>query len=116
MKIEQYKNLWSYFLTLEQDLHNTSRFVEHCDSNFKTYSFEFYKIIQLSCAEIDSTLKELCRLWKTGGKAERIKDYAQIIIPNYYNLDKFSTHMIFSSTPLTFSPWKDWSINQAPTW
>ena len=116
MQIEQYKNLRNYFLTLEQDLSNTSKFVEHCEDNFKTYSFEFYKIIQLSCAEIDSILKELCKLWDTNSKAQTIKDYAKIIIPNYSQLHRFSTHMIYSSTPLLFFPWKEWTLDSAPLW
>ena len=116
MQVEQYKNICNYFLTLEQDLSNTSKFVEHCEDNFKTYSFEFYKIIQLSCAEIDSVLKELCKLWNVDVETKNIKDYAKIIIPNYYQLHNFSTRMIFSSTPLIFVPWKEWTLDRAPLW
>lgn len=116
MTVEQYKNLWNYFLTLEQDLQNTSKFVEHCEDNFKTYSFEFYKIIQLSCAEIDSSLKELCEFFSPGSKPDRITKYAKIIIPNYPELHRCSTYMSFSGAPLVFLPWKDWTISNSPLW
>jgi len=116
MTFEQYKNHWNYFLTLEQDMSDTSKFVEHCEANYNTFSFEFFKIIQLSCAEIDSLLKELCKLWEPNSKAKCIKNYAKIIIPKYTKLNEFSTMMNYSGLPLLFCPWQHWTCEASPNW
>jgi len=116
MTTEQYINHRNYFLTLEKDLGETTKYVEHCYDNYKTYSFEFFKIIQLSCAEIDSLLKDLCKCWNPDTKASNITQYANIIIPEYSKIEDYSTVMNFSSPPLSFLPWKDWSPEKAPTW
>ena len=47
MDEKQLKNMWNYFLSLEQDLSNTSRFVEP-QGQENVYSFEFAKILILA--------------------------------------------------------------------
>ena len=51
---------WNYFLSIERDLSETSRYIEPYGQE-NAYSFEFYKIIMLSCAEIESAFKKLCK-------------------------------------------------------
>ena len=41
---DELTNMWNYFLTLEQDISNTSRFVEPSTQE-NVFSFEFYKIL-----------------------------------------------------------------------
>lgn len=53
---------WSYYLSIEKMLANTIQFVSPSEENENTYSDEFTKIILLSCSEIDSILKLLCKL------------------------------------------------------
>ena len=52
---------WSYYQSVEKMMKNTSQYVTHSKSNKDTYSDEFMKIILLSCSEIDSILKTLCK-------------------------------------------------------
>jgi hypothetical protein len=58
MRFELY---WSYYLSIEKMLSNTSQYVSPSSENKKTYSDEFTKIILLSCSEIDSILKLICK-------------------------------------------------------
>ena len=53
-------NIWNYYLILEQDLSNTSRFIEP-EGQDNVYSFEFAKIIVLANTEVESVFKILCK-------------------------------------------------------
>ena len=53
---------WEYFLSLESDLEDCSKYVEFTSTNYKTYSIEFAKIILLASAEFDTVAKELCKI------------------------------------------------------
>lgn len=57
---------WEYYLAIEEDLANCSRYVEFGEQNYTTYSTEFAKIIVLASAEIDTILRELCELISPG--------------------------------------------------
>lgn len=59
MRFEIY---WSYYISVERMLKNTGQYVAPSMENHKTYSDEFAKIVLLSCSEIDSILKVLCKL------------------------------------------------------
>lgn len=59
MRFEMY---WRYYISIEEMLRKTSQYVSPSKENKKTYSDEFAKIILLSCSEIDSILKLLCKL------------------------------------------------------
>ncbi|MDO4835336.1 MAG: hypothetical protein Q4B07_02615 [Clostridia bacterium] len=52
-------NTWYYFMSLERDLEATSRYIEPKGQE-KVYSFEFSKIIILSCTEIETLMKRIC--------------------------------------------------------
>ena len=50
---EQFTGIWNYFLSLENDLSNTSRYIEPSGQE-EVHSFEFAKLIILSCTEAES--------------------------------------------------------------
>lgn len=54
-------NHWRYFLSLEKDVIKLKDYIEIHSNNFDTYSFEISKILQLSCSEIDSVCRTLCK-------------------------------------------------------
>lgn len=58
----RFEYYWSYYLSIERMLEDTRRFVAASYENKNTYSDEFAKIILLSCSEIDSILKIICKL------------------------------------------------------
>ena len=86
MGFMELENIWYYFLALEQDLSNTSRYIEPYKQD-ETHSFEFYKIILLSRCEIEAVFKLLH--YKLTGKAGRdISDYKRALLSNFPNLGK----------------------------
>lgn len=59
MENRELNNTWYYFMSLERDLEATSRYIEPKGQE-KVYSFEFSKIIILSCTEIETLMKRIC--------------------------------------------------------
>lgn len=57
-----FERYWSYYLSIEDMLKKTRQYVSASNENRNTYSDEFSKIILLSCSEIDSILKLMCRM------------------------------------------------------
>ena len=51
--------MWNYFLMLESDLDNTSRYIEP-QGQENVYSFEFAKLLILACTEVESVFKAIC--------------------------------------------------------
>lgn len=78
LEFQDIENIWYYYLTLESDMIETSQYIEP-NGQENTYSFAFYKIILLSCCEIESVFKIICELLEgtTGGS---IKEYKQVIL------------------------------------
>ena len=50
--------MWNYFLMLENDLDNTSRYIEP-QGQENVYSFEFAKLLVLACTEIESDFSDI---------------------------------------------------------
>ncbi len=62
--------IWDYYISLEDDLSNTSRYIEPRGQEY-VYSFEFAKLLVLTCIEIEAVFKEICRT--ICGKYEQIQ-------------------------------------------
>ena len=74
--------IWNYYLTLEADISNTSRYIEPRGLE-NVYSFEFAKILILACTELESVFKLLC-LEITGEQPEgNIGKYKETILSKY---------------------------------
>ena len=61
---------WNYFLAIEEDLENLSRYIELREDNFATYSIETAKILMAASQEVDVLFKAICRHHKA--KAEKM--------------------------------------------
>ena len=61
MKRMEFERYWSYYISIEIMFKKTNQYVSHSEKNQYTYSDEFAKIILLSCSEIDSLLKTVCK-------------------------------------------------------
>lgn len=74
--------IWNYYLTLEADISNTSRYIEPYGQE-NVHSFEFAKILILACTELESVFKLLC-FEITGEQPEgNIGKYKEIILDKY---------------------------------
>ncbi len=96
---------WDYYLSLENDLLKTKRFVDFSqESNLKVNSIEFARIILSSCAEIDMVCKELCKKLNKP-KCNNIKNYRETILAYNSNFNIFNRKVICAN--IQVSPFKE---------
>lgn len=105
---------WNYFLALESDLENVSRYIEFIDANFDTYSIELAHLLLASSSECDVVLKELCAVLSPKKKTKNIDDYRKIIKSN---LPEFINQSIFIDRyNISVEPWDNWNKDKNPYW
>jgi hypothetical protein len=105
---------WQYFLALEQDLIETTYFVEPAAANFKTFSVAFARILLAAGSEIDVVCKMLCRQIEVSGRPKNITDYRSAIISHYPKLP--TMRVLVPRFALAFQPWTSWASKQTPVW
>ena len=59
MTKERFNGIWNFFLSIEHDMENTSRYIEPFGQE-DVHSFEFAKIIILASTEAESVMKAIC--------------------------------------------------------
>lgn len=82
MTFQELQTCWYYYLSFKDDLAETSRYIEPAGQE-KTYSFEFYKIIMLGCAEVETAFKQICNLIDSNNKCGTIAEYKRMILGKY---------------------------------
>ena len=98
---------WNYFLAIESDLENLSRYIEFIDANFNTYSIELARLLSASSSESDVVLKELCALLRPNEKRKDINDYKKIIKNNMSELINESIYI--KRYGISVKPWDNWN-------
>jgi len=108
------KHHWNYFLALEKDLENLSRYIEFSNANLGTYSIELTHLLLSASSEVDVIMKQLCSLISPNQPANNINNYKSIIqesLPTFINeeiaIDRFG---------LTFKPFENWTGTENPNW
>ena len=105
---------WNYFLALERDLEEVSRFIEFSDRNFKTYSIELAHLLLASASEVDVIAKGICKQLKSNSRADNIDRYRNMITRN---LPEFSQESVFIPRySIELHPWSDWGSGTNPLW
>ena len=56
---------WNYFLALESDLAQVSRYIEFDSNNYRTYSIELSHLLLASSSEVDVIAKGICGFFRT---------------------------------------------------
>jgi len=105
---------WRYFLTLDEDIEKTTRFVEPNRANFRTYSVEFVRLILSTCSEVDVVAKVLCALINPTHKAQDMNGYRSVITTKYPKIH--TSKVVVDRFNLIFEPWKEWGNGVNPGW
>lgn len=100
---------WNYFLALEDEVINLSRYIEFSKENYNTYSIELAKILMAATQECDVLLRQICsvapgneRTYYTSMISSHPGICSQIIaIPRY---------------GLEFTPFDSWATTTTPKW
>ncbi|WP_125917031.1 hypothetical protein [Hymenobacter coccineus] len=110
-----YNHQWSYYLAIESQLENTSRYVEFTQSNSLTYSIEFARILLSAASETDVVLKEFCKILNPTANADKEPQYRKVVQDHYPGMIDEVIHMTRFSIDL--QPWSNWgSDNKTPDW
>lgn len=105
-------NMWNYYLILEQDLSDTSRYIEPQNQD-DVYSYEFAKIIVLANTEVESVFKTLCK--KIDGKeAGTISDYKSIILSKFPKI--IDAYVNVPRAQKTIKPYEEWAAGKLSWW
>lgn len=105
---------WNYFLALEADLANLSRYVEFTPDNYGTYSIEMVHLLLASASEVDVILKQLCALETPEAHADNIEAYRRSLRILEPNIGLVSVSLPRFGLELT--PWENWQDDKSPTW
>jgi len=105
---------WQYFVALESNLEATTRYVECCEDNYKTYSVAYAQIILSAGSEVDVVSKLLCNHVKSKNKPKNIDDYRKILYSEYMLLHELK--ILIPRYDLNFTPWDSWVSDKNPDW
>jgi hypothetical protein len=105
---------WNYFLAIEKDLENISRFIEFDKSNLNTFSIELTHILFSASSEVDVVIKQLCNLIDPHKNVKNIGDYKGFI--NTHLKDFIDEEVIIHRYGITCKPWEKWSEDLNPDW
>jgi len=103
---------WNYFLTLEDDLKQLSRYLEINKGNYRSYSIELARILFAASSEIDVVAKQLCKKLRARTTAKKINSYRGIItkeLPHFYK-----TKIRLRRSEIILKPWSEWGKNKKP--
>jgi hypothetical protein len=110
-RIEQH---WNYFLAIERDVDELSRYVEFHENNFKCFSIEIARILLVSAAEVDVVCKQVCQAVDANSSADSINNYRDELLRVYPAIPQFK--ILLPRSGLTLTPWDEWSNNRVPVW
>lgn len=105
---------WNYFIALENDILQLSRFLEISEPNFSSYSIELGRILFASASEIDVVAKKYCNTIENKLSADNIGNYKAIITKHHPEFSAVKVHM--PRFGLTLTPWNKWRVDTQPLW
>lgn len=105
---------WNYFLALDRDAEQLSRYVEFCEANFDVFSVELAHLLFAASSEVDVVAKLLCQQVAPNLPRENIKDYKAALVPAIAELPE--TEVYVPRYGLSFQPWSNWAGAQSPLW
>ena len=107
------ESVWNYYLALEEDLKDTSRYVEPFGQD-RVYSIEFYKIIILAATECESVMKMLCKEF-TGSEMGDIADYKATLLTHIPGICKAEVYIPRAGGKI-IRPFDNWSVSSLGWW
>lgn len=105
---------WNYFLAIEKDLENLSRYIEFDKSNLNTFSIELTHILFSASSEVDVVMKQICNLIDPNKKVGNINDYRSFI--STHSKDLINEEVIIHRYGITCKPWEKWREGENPDW
>lgn len=113
MTEKELNNIWNYFLALEKDLDNTSRYIEPSGQE-NVFSFEFAKLLILACTEVESVFKAIC--FEIEGKqvSGNIGAYKHTVLSKYPKIVEARVHI--NRLGYDIEPFEGWDKGPLDWW
>jgi hypothetical protein len=105
---------WNYFLALDDDVAQLSRYLEITEKNFESYSIELARILFVAASEVDVIAKGLCKRLDNNSTADNISKYRKTILLHYPQIASVLVEM--PRFGLTLNPWQKWEEDKSPIW
>lgn len=99
------REIWSYFILLEDEICEIEKFIEFSSANYQTFSNINAKSILSICSEIDVLLKDYCALLDSKKVYENMGEYRDCITANDTNIAKQEIKL--PRYGISIIPWKD---------
>lgn len=112
MTKKELQGIWNYYLALESDLANTSRYIEPAGQE-DVHSFEFAKILILACTEVESVFKLICHAIE-GKDVGDIGEYKRIILSRYPKIVNATVSV--SRLGENIQPFSEWAASPLSWW
>ena len=101
-----FKSYWNYFLELEENLLEIQRYINFEKNNWKVYSNEFIKLLEVIGAEVDIIAKEIVKYKKPNvKKSDGIARWGYEIQQLIPDIDTIKLRFNGESIII---PWKNW--------
>ena len=106
------RSYWDYYLELEDQFKNTSKYVAFDSHNKNTYSVEYLKLFQAVCSEIDVVAKEIAVKLVPTFKVNKNTNIPKwgYILQNHLP-DILTQEVVFNHKQVV-APWKNWMYEQ----
>lgn len=98
---------WNYFLALESDMEQVSRYIEFDSRNLHVFSIELAHLLFAAASEADVVAKALCEAVQPGCGASTIHDYRRVLVATLPDIR--SEHVHVPRYGLQFAPWLNWN-------
>lgn len=122
---------WNYFLALERDLENTSRYIEFCEANLGVFSIELAHLLLAAASEVDVLAKCCCKISTPKKRSKNIDDYRRDITSEEARPIEDAS-LFYGGPPevaklcelevrvprygLACVPWENWAEDKNPDW
>lgn len=110
IKLGQFiKSYWNYYIELEDQLLATKKYVAFDDSNYKTFSVEYLKLLQATCSEIDVVGKIIAQYSDESfnrNKNKSMQKWGLLVQTTFPEIEN-STVLFLNDKEIT--PWKNWA-------
>jgi hypothetical protein len=111
---KKHETNWNFYLSLDNDLLNLSRYIEFSENNYDTFSIEISRMLFAAGSEIDVIAKQLCKILEAGSTPSRINQYRDVVM---HNIPRFASEKVFIDRyGLEFQPWSNWNEGKSPNW
>lgn len=105
---------WNYFLSIEDDVVQMSRYLEPTEHNFDAYSVELARILFAAASEVDVVSKRLCVKVNQESEASNITGYKKEILNACPDI--VAAVVEIPRYGLTLTPWDPWKGKDNPLW